>query len=122
MIITKQFDIIINQTIVEPLANNQYVINLGSQVSLFQSYNTLIAARLYDEIRNTPIIYVKKEFDISVTTLKYFKKFANITLTKSQINKILDYNRDKAIFEMKDKLLLVEDICLTKCGLKIKYN
>lgn len=63
---------------------NQFVIKLPENVTIFQSYNTVIAQN-----RNGEIVLDSKALDYSVTTTKYLKHFLGTTESKKQLqNKI----------------------------------
>ena len=57
---------------------NQFVIHLPENVTVFQSYNTVIAQN-----RNGKIVLDSKALDYSATTTKYLKQFLNTTESKN---------------------------------------
>ena len=59
---------------------NQFVITLPENVTVFQSYNTVIAQN-----RNGKIVLDSKALDYSVTTTKYLKLFLGTTESKKQL-------------------------------------
>ena len=73
---------------------NQFVITLPENVTMFQSYNTVIAQN-----RNGKIILDSKALEYSATTTKYLKQFLGTTESKKQL-------QDK----IKNGFYLVEDL------------
>ena len=59
---------------------NQFVITLPENVTVFQSYNTVIAQN-----RNGKIVLDSKALDYSATTTKYLKQFLGTTESKKQL-------------------------------------
>ena len=59
---------------------NQFVITLPENVTVFQSYNTIIAQN-----RNGKIILDSKALDYSSTTTKYLKQFLGTNESKKQL-------------------------------------
>ena len=59
---------------------NQFVITLPENVTVFQSYNTVIAQN-----RNGTVVLDSKALDYSATTTKYLKQFLNTSDSKKQI-------------------------------------
>ena len=59
---------------------NQFVITLPENVTVFQSYNTVIAQN-----RNGEIVLDSKALEYSATTTKYLKQFLNTSDSKKQI-------------------------------------
>ena len=59
---------------------NQFVIKLPENVTVFQSYNTVIAQN-----RNGEIVLDSKALDYSATTTKYLKHFLGTTESKKQL-------------------------------------
>ena len=59
---------------------NQFVITLPENVTVFQSYNTVIAQN-----RNGEIVLDSKALDYSATTTKYLKQFLNTSDSKKQL-------------------------------------
>ena len=59
---------------------NQFVITLPENVTVFQSYNTVIAQN-----RNGKIVLDSKALDYSATTTKYLKQFLNTSDSKKQL-------------------------------------
>ena len=59
---------------------NQFIITLPENVTVFQSYNTVIAQN-----RNGKIVLDSKALDYSATTLKYLKQFLGTTESKKQL-------------------------------------
>jgi hypothetical protein len=59
---------------------NQFVIKLPENVTMFQSYNTVIAQN-----RNGQIILDSKALEYSATTLKYLKQFLGTVDSKKQL-------------------------------------
>ena len=59
---------------------NQFVITLPENVTLFQSYNTVIAQN-----RNGIIVLDSNALDYSVTTTKYLKQFLGTKESKKQM-------------------------------------
>ena len=59
---------------------NQFIVTLPENVTVFQSYNTVIAQN-----RNGKIVLDSKALDYSATTLKYLKQFLNTTESKKQL-------------------------------------
>ena len=60
--------------------HNQFVITLPENVTMFQSYNTVIAQN-----RNGKIVLDINALDYSATTLKYLKQFLGTTESKKQL-------------------------------------
>ena len=59
---------------------NQFVITLPENVTVFQSYNTVIAQN-----RNGEIVLDIKALEYSATTTKYLKQFLNTSDSKKQL-------------------------------------
>ena len=59
---------------------NQFIVTLPENVTVFQSYNTVIAQN-----RNGKIVLDSKALDYSVTTTKYLKRFLGTTESKKQL-------------------------------------
>ena len=59
---------------------NQFIITLPENVTVFQSYNTVIAQN-----RNGKIVLDSKALDYSATTTKYLKQFLGTTESKKQL-------------------------------------
>ena len=59
---------------------NQFIVHLPENVTVFQSYNTVIAQN-----RNGKIILDSKALDYSATTTKYLKQFLNTSDSKKQL-------------------------------------
>ena len=59
---------------------NQFVITLPENVTVFQSYNTVIAQN-----RNGEIVLDSKALEYSATTTKYLKQFLGTTESKKQL-------------------------------------
>ena len=59
---------------------NQFIVKLPENVTIFQSYKTVIAQN-----RNGKIVLDSKALDYSNTTLKYLKQFLNTSDSKKQI-------------------------------------
>lgn len=59
---------------------NQFIVTLPENVSIFQSYKTVIAQN-----RNGTIVLDSKALDYSATTTKYLKQFLGITESKKQL-------------------------------------
>ena len=59
---------------------NQFVIKLPENVTIFQSYKTVIAQN-----RNGEIVLDSKVLDYSATTTKYLKQFLNTSDSKKQL-------------------------------------
>ena len=59
---------------------NQFVITLPENVTVFQSYKTVIAQN-----RNGKIVLDSKAFDYSATTTKYLKHFLGTNESKKQL-------------------------------------
>ena len=59
---------------------NQFVIKLPGNVTIFQSYKTVIAQN-----RNGEIVLDSKVLDYSATTTKYLKQFLNTSDSKKQL-------------------------------------
>ena len=62
------------------VAPNQFIIHLPENVTVFQSYNTVIAHN-----RNGVIVLDKNALDYSATTLKYLKRFLNTNESKKSL-------------------------------------
>ena len=61
-------------------AANQFIITLPENVTVFQSYNTVIAQN-----RNGKIVLDSNALDYSATTTKYLKQFLGTTESKKQL-------------------------------------
>ena len=59
---------------------NQFIVTLPENVTMFQSYNTVIAQN-----RNGKIVLDSKALEYSTTTLKYLKQFLNTSDSKKQL-------------------------------------
>ncbi len=59
---------------------NQFIITLPENVTVFQSYNTVITQN-----RNGKIVLDSKALEYSATTTKYLKQFLNTSDSKKQI-------------------------------------
>ena len=59
---------------------NQFIVHLPENVTVFQSYNTVIAQN-----RDGKIVLDSKALDYSATTTKYLKQFLNTTESKKQL-------------------------------------
>ena len=59
---------------------NHFVIKLPENVTIFQSYKTVIAQN-----RNGEIVLDSKVLDYSATTTKYLKQFLNTSDSKKQL-------------------------------------
>ena len=59
---------------------NQFVITLPENVTVFQSYNTVIAQN-----RNGEIVLDSKALEYSATTTKYLKQFLGTSESKKQL-------------------------------------
>ena len=59
---------------------NQFIVTLPENVTVFQSYNTVIAQN-----RNGKIVLDSKALDYSDTTTKYLKQFLNTNESKKQL-------------------------------------
>ena len=59
---------------------NQFIVKLPENVTIFKSYNTVIAQN-----RNGKIVLDSKALDYSVTTTKYLKQFLNTSDSKKQL-------------------------------------
>ena len=59
---------------------NQFIIHLPENVTVFQSYNTVIAHN-----RNGVIVLDKNALEYSGTTLKYLKQFLNTNESKKSL-------------------------------------
>ena len=59
---------------------NQFIITLPENVTMFQSYNTVIAQN-----RNGEIVLDSKALEYSTTTTKYLKQFLNTSDSKKQL-------------------------------------
>ena len=59
---------------------NQFIITLPENVTMFQSYNTVIAQN-----RNGEIVLDSKALEYSTTTTKYLKQFLNTNDSKKQL-------------------------------------
>ena len=59
---------------------NQFVIKLPENVTVFKSYNTVIAQN-----RNGEIVLDSKALEYSATTTKYLKQFLGTTESKKQL-------------------------------------
>ena len=73
---------------------NQFIIQLPENVTVFKSYDTVIA-----ENRNGKIVLDSKALDYSATTTKYLKRFLNTTESKKQLQA-----------KIKNGFYLVEDL------------
>ena len=59
---------------------NQFIVTLPENVTVFQSYNTVIAQN-----RNGKIVLDSKALEYSATTTKYLKQFLNTSDSKKQL-------------------------------------
>ena len=59
---------------------NQFIVKLPENVTVFQSYNTVIAQN-----RNGEIVLDSNALDYSATTTKYLKQFLNTGDSKKQL-------------------------------------
>ena len=59
---------------------NQFIVTLPENVTVFQSYSTVIAQN-----RNGKIVLDSKALDYSATTTKYLKQFLGTTESKKQL-------------------------------------
>ena len=59
---------------------NQFIVTLPENVTVFKSYNTVIAQN-----RNGKIVLDIKALDYSATTLKYLKQFLNTSGSKKSL-------------------------------------
>lgn len=59
---------------------NQFIIELPENVTIFQSYKTVIA-----QDRNGEIVLDSKALEYSATTTKYLKQFLNTSDSKKQL-------------------------------------
>ena len=59
---------------------NQFIVTLPENVTMFQSYNTVIAQN-----RNGEIVLDSKALEYSTTTTKYLKQFLNTSDSKKQL-------------------------------------
>ena len=59
---------------------NQFIVKLPENVTIFQSYKTVIAQN-----RNGKIVLDSKALEYSATTLKYLKQFLGTTESKKQL-------------------------------------
>lgn len=59
---------------------NQFIVTLPENVTMFQSYNTVIAQN-----RNGEIVLDSKALEYSATTTKYLKLFLNTSDSKKQL-------------------------------------
>ena len=59
---------------------NQFIVTLPENVTIFQSYKTVIAQN-----RNGKIVLDVEALDYSATTLKYLKQFLGTTESKKQL-------------------------------------
>ncbi len=59
---------------------NQFIITLPENVTVFQSYNTVIAQN-----RNGEIVLDSKALEYSATTTKYLKQFLGTNESKKQL-------------------------------------
>lgn len=59
---------------------NQFIVTLPENVTVFQSYNTVIAQN-----RNGKIVLDSKALDYSATTTKYLKQFLKTSDSKKQM-------------------------------------
>ena len=59
---------------------NQFIVTLPENVTVFQSYNTVIAQN-----RNGEIVLDSKALDYSATTTKFLKQFLNTSDSKKQL-------------------------------------
>ena len=64
---------------------NQFVVKLPENVTIFQSYNTVIAQN-----RNGKIVLDSKALDYSATTTKHLKQFLNTSDSKKQLQAKID--------------------------------
>ncbi len=60
--------------------SNQFIITLPENVTVFKSYNTVIAQN-----RNGVIVLDSKALDYSATTTKYLKQFLGTNESKKQL-------------------------------------
>ena len=72
---------------------NQFIIHLPENVTVFQSYNTVIAHN-----RNGVIVLYKNALEYSKTTLKYLKQFLNT----NESMKILQSKIDSGFYKVED--------------------
>lgn len=59
---------------------NQFIVTLTGNVTIFQSYKTVVAQN-----RNGKIVLDSKALDYSATTTKYLKHFLGTTESKKQL-------------------------------------
>ena len=59
---------------------NQFIVTLPENVTVFQSYNTVIAQN-----RNGKIVLDSKALEYSATTTKYLKRFLGTNESKKQL-------------------------------------
>ena len=59
---------------------NQFIVKLPENVTIFRSYNTVIAQN-----RNGKIVLDSKALEYSTTTTKYLKQFLNTSDSKKQL-------------------------------------
>ena len=59
---------------------NQFIVTLPENVTVFKSYNTVIAQN-----RNGEIVLDSKALEYSATTTKYLKQFLNTSDSKKQL-------------------------------------
>lgn len=59
---------------------NQFIVTLPENVTMFRSYNTVIAQN-----RNGKIVLDSKALDYSATTTKYLKQFLGTNESKKQL-------------------------------------
>ena len=72
---------------------NQFIIHFPENVTVFQSYNTVIAHN-----RNGVIVLDKNALEYSKTTLKYLKQFLNT----NESMKILQSKIDSGFYKVED--------------------
>jgi repressor of nif and glnA expression len=79
--------------LVNQLSNiNQFEI-IGKGCNLFQSYDSLVALKSLGQV------YLTDKWDYSTTTLKYLKIFLGITLSKKDIQQLIETGVYKIIEE-----------------------
>ena len=72
---------------------NQFIVTLPENVTIFQSYNTVIAQN-----RNGTIVLDSKALDCSATTTKYLKQFLNTSDSKKQLQAKIE----KGFYQVED--------------------
>ena len=72
---------------------NQFIIHLPENVTVFKSYNTVIAHN-----RNGIIVLDKNALEYSKTTLKYLKQFLNT----NESRKVLQSKIDSGFYKVED--------------------